>query len=589
MTEESKSPNRTLIIVLAVGALVLALGAGVIAAVVILGGDDTAEGAEVAQSAALMPEDTFMFAAFNPHLDQAENYEVIERAWGDSPLIQMGLGEILSSMEKDGFSYKDDIEPWLGDEISFGMMGDLAGMMFLGVESSFSGIPGQLPQMDEIPEIPQFVITVATSDADASKAFMRDLRDKSGEEGVQWEDTVYQGVDIAHSDPGSQGEPAMAYAVVDNALVIAVGGLEPMQAVVDAWAGTSQNLTNNQDFQDVLAKLPAGQIGYGYVDVGAYMDALMEAAGSELAGVAPELINPEQYAAFKGAGFSGGFESNGLRVDFVTLYDKDALPEDMLGTQEISDQTAGRVPAGALIYLAGAGLGDQVQMLLDTVQSMPDQPEDLEEQLQMMTAFLGVTFEELIEMLSGEFALAVAADPGGLGGDSSMPVGVGFLLEAKDEGKFERLINSISSLVSLSGEMELGKETIGGVEVATIPGQTSEDVLAGVGVGEGYFVIATNRELLETAFGGGDDNLADAEAYKTAVAPLPETRSGLFFMNMSQFLALAEGAMDPMERESFAEAKPVLGPIKAISAGAEPFDANKDSMSGVLFFLIESE
>jgi hypothetical protein len=589
MTEESKSPNRTLIIVLAVGALVLALGAGVIAAVVILGGDDTAEGAEVAQSAALMPEDTFMFAAFNPHLDQAENYEVIERAWGDSPLIQMGLGEILSSMEKDGFSYKDDIEPWLGDEISFGMMGDLAGMMFLGVESSFSGIPGQLPQMDEIPEIPQFVITVATSDADASKAFMRDLRDKSGEEGVQWEDTVYQGVDIAHSDPGSQGEPAMAYAVVDNALVIAVGGLEPMQAVVDAWAGTSQNLTNNQDFQDVLAKLPAGQIGYGYVDVGAYMDALMEAAGSELAGVAPELINPEQYAAFKGAGFSGGFESNGLRVDFVTLYDKDALPEDMLGTQEISDQTAGRVPAGALIYLAGAGLGDQVQMLLDTVQSMPDQPEDLEEQLQMMTAFLGVTFEELIEMLSGEFALAVAAAPRGLGGDSSMPVGVGFLLEAKDEGKFERLINSISSLVSLSGEMELGKETIGGVEVATIPGQTSEDVLAGVGVGEGYFVIATNRELLETAFGGGDDNLADAEAYKTAVAPLPETRSGLFFMNMSQFLALAEGAMDPMERESFAEAKPVLGPIKAISAGAEPFDANKDSMSGVLFFLIESE
>ena len=133
MAEESRSSNRTLIIVLAVGALVLALGVGIIAAAVILGGEDAAEG-EVAQSAALMPEDTFMFAAFNPHLDQAENFEVIEKVWGDSPLIETGLGEILSSMEKDGVSYKDDIEPWLGDEISFGMMGDLAGMMFLGVD-----------------------------------------------------------------------------------------------------------------------------------------------------------------------------------------------------------------------------------------------------------------------------------------------------------------------------------------------------------------------------------------------------------------------------------------------------------------------
>jgi hypothetical protein len=360
-----------------------------------------------------------------------------------------------------------------------------------------------------------------------------------------------------------------------------------MQTVIDAHDST--NLADNQDYQAVMVKLPAGHIGYGYIDLGAYLDAALEAAESELSGISSELINLEQVEAFRGAGYSVGFEPNGLRVDFVMVYDEDALPEELPGAEASPNKAVERVPSSTLLYFSGTGLDSFLQGALDAMQAMPDQPEDLDEQLQMMTAMLGVTMDELMVMLSGEYAVAIAHDPSGLGGDSSTPVGVSLLIEAKDEEQFTDLINSVSALLGFSGEMALQKETIGGVEVTTIPGQTSDDFGAGVGVGNGFFVIATSRELLETAFGGGGDTLDNNATYLEAVAPLPEKRAGLMFINMEALLDIVAETMGPAERESFDQARPVLAPIRAISAAAEPFGANNDSVSGTLFILIESE
>jgi len=62
---------------------------------------------------------------------------------------------------------------------------------------------------------------------------------------------------------------------------------------------------------------------------------------------------------------------------------------------------------------------------------MPDQAEDMDEQLQMMTAMLGVSVDELVEMLSGEFAIAIMHDPAGIGGDPSVPWARAFCLRPK--------------------------------------------------------------------------------------------------------------------------------------------------------------
>jgi hypothetical protein len=586
MVQETRKSNRNLTIALAVGALLFALV--VVGAVLffVLGKGGSGEGAAAAESAKMMPADTMMYASFNPRLDQAKNYEVIQKAWGDNPVIQKGLEELLASMDMGGMSWKNDIQPWLGDEIAFGLGPDFFMALGGAVDNTFAqieqGLSGEAvtPSAPEMAEVPQFYAAIATQDQAASDKFLAKLRAEAEKDGAVFQETDYKGVQVVYQ------ESELAYATVGDYVVLAAGGLEAMQAVIDAHEGV--NLAESQAYKDVLAKLPADQVMYGFMDMGSYMEAMLEMAGPAMVEIPKELFDPDMLKAFKGAGFSLGFEPNGVRVDFAVTYDKAAIPEDMLNTRTSPNKTAGRLPSGTLLYISGIGLGDGVQMVLDAVKAMPDAPPDLDESLQMLTAFLGVSVDELVEMLSGEFALAVTHEPAGLGGDPSVPVGVSVLLEAKDEEKFEKLINSVATLAAMGGGLQLGEETINDVAIKTIPNPENGEMIAGMGVGQGYFAVGTSQVLLEAAFGGGA-KLADDAIYKAAIAPLPGKNSGIFFLNLGGLFDIIGEAMSPWERESFEEARPILEPIKAISAAAEPYNKDKNSASGTLFILIESE
>jgi len=595
MASESKSSNRNLFIILSVAALVLVVAAGAVIVAIVLGRGDSGEGASIAESAKLMPNDTLGYFAFNPHLDQVKNFDAIEKVWGNNPLLEKGLAKMLNSMQEEGLDYEADIQSWLGDEVAVAVGAGALATMSGSFDTSFDqlgdalaggSVEAPMDQMQDVP-VPEFIIVAATKDTSASDSFLDKLKAEAEKQGNAWQETVYNGVEILFLEPESEGEPGVAFATVDNYVVLAAGGPESIQAVIDAKDGS--HLAENQNFQDVMDKLPADQAGYGYLDMNAYMDAMLQAMGPALAELPTELLNPEQWDAVKGVGVSFGFETNGLRVDFVSVYDQNTVPESPMMAQAIANVAAERIPADALFYVSGSGLGGMVQTMMDAVKAMPDQPEDLDEQLQLITAMLGVSFDELIEMLSGEFALAVTSDPAGLGGDPSMPVGVSFLLEAKDEAKFQNLLNSVSGLLKLSGEMDLTKGTVAGVEVMMIPGFTSSDPVAGLGVGNGFFAIATNEGLLEAAFGGDVAKLSNDPTYQTVLGQLPKEVSGILFMNMEEMMGIVTQAMGPSYLESFEEAQSFFGPIKAIGAGVESFSNDRDSAAGTLFILIESD
>ena len=79
MVDETKSSNRTLVLALAVGAILLTVVVGILIVVMVLGRDGSGEGAATADSAKFMPDDTLVFAAFNPHLDQVRTLRSSKR------------------------------------------------------------------------------------------------------------------------------------------------------------------------------------------------------------------------------------------------------------------------------------------------------------------------------------------------------------------------------------------------------------------------------------------------------------------------------------------------------------------------------
>jgi hypothetical protein len=585
MESTSQSRNQRRTTYLAIGALGIALVAAAFLLVSILQGGSGAD-INVAQSAKLMPADSFSFTAFNPHLDQAKNFNVL-KAWVDNAQIQQALAEMQSSMQAAGIDYRTDIQPWLGDEVGLGMDPEMLSSVFMAGERMENALSGEF----DAAQAPQMTIALATKDKGASDQFLAKLRAKA-EEQVEMvlKETEYKNIPVVYSEPQSQGEPGFAYATVGDFVVITVGGLEPMQAAIDAWEG--DNLTTNQNYKDVLDKLPAEQMGYGYLDMAAYTGALSQAAATEMADLPADLYDTGQFEAIKAVGYSAGLASDGIQVDFVAVYDKAALPEQLAAIGAIAGKTAERAPGDTLFYVSGSGLDQFLKMGLDMAKSMDEGSGELDEQLEMGTAMLGLSMDDLIGMLSGEYAVMVAPDPSGLGGDASMPVGVGVLLEAQDQEKFEKLLNSVNTLLAFDGETALSEETINGVNVVTMANPDGSGMVAGWGVGNGFFAGGTNDQLLQAAFGGASERLVDNALFKAATKNLPSQYASLSFVNVEGLLDTMSRALPTVaggEEQSFDEARPLLDPIKAIAAATEPFSTSKTWSSGKIFFLIKTE
>jgi hypothetical protein len=593
MVNETQSSNRRSVIILAIGALVLVAIAAILIVTLVLRGGDSGEGV-TAEAAKLMPADTLFFMSMNPDLTAADNFDVVRQAWGDIPEFAKAVdnwpGVLFEDVEE--MDYATDIGSWLGSEISIGMMGDLTAIMSQGMEMSLSGIAGESPEMGAVPAVPQFVVTAATQDTAASDKFLAKLRGQVEKDGTVLQETDYQGIQIVYSESKSEEEPGMAYATFDGSIVFTVGGLETMQSVIDARDG--DNLAGSAVFEKTMSALPEGSAGFGYMNMGQLSEALLNAieetsaemGASEQAALGA--LDPEQIKAFEGAGFSFGFESNGIRFDAVTVYDKDKLPESMPATAN-PNKAVSHTPADTLVYLSSADLGGVVKSIMDLAMTQPDMGmEDFEESLEMLETQLGIKLDDLYEALSGEFSVAITYDAAGIMGDPSVPVGALLQLENKKEETFKQLM-SVAGLALLgSGSDMVDTVEIGDVSVTLVKGPTGEPIV-GWGLSKEFFALGTSQKLLETAFDGGA-KLADDPTFKAVTAALPEDNAGYFYLNLAQGMDVVYQAMSGWEQEDFdREARPVLEPIKALGAASQPVSRDKDTASTTLFLLLEGQ
>jgi hypothetical protein len=388
--------------------------------------------------------------------------------------------------------------------------------------------------------------------------------------------------------PDDQGDYDVAYATVDNYVVLAGGGLEVMQAVIDAKDG--DNLAGTELYTKVVDKLPSGSLGFGYANAGPLMETFMSALEDAPDMGASELemmgaMGMDQAEAFQGGGFSFGFEPNGIRFDAVSVYDKDALPEAAL-SEIVPNETLNHVPDDTLIFLSSTGLGSALQGILDMAASMPDAgAEDLDESMDMLESQLGLKMDDVFNALSGEFSLALTRDSGLLG-DPSIPMGLLVQFENKDPDTFEQIMNLAGlAILSLGEDIDVDESDIGEVSVTLVNGPDGT-TMVGWGLSEEFFTLGTSQSLLEVAFEGGD-TLADDETFKATTALLPKKNSGYAYMNLADSLDLIYMMMSDSEKADFDEARDVLGPVKAIGAAGEPITREKDSSMSTFFILLE--
>ncbi len=583
MSIDAKHWNRRPIISLAVASLLVAFTVIVtVFLVVTQAKSDATKEVSLASSASIVPFDTFTFVSFNPHLDQTDSFDVTKQAWTDTTLLKEALTEFQRLIKVENLDLAAEISPWMGNEMSFAIVGDIVSLV--SKEVSWGKTALVISKA-----MPEMVVAISTQDRAASNQFLDQLGAGMDEKNTAFLETDYKDVKVFYTEPIHEGDWGVAYATFDDWVVLTTGGLETMKTIIDA-SQEGPTLAENPDYAAVLERLPPDQVGYAYLDLDTYIQAGLAAAGPELEEIPIEALDSNDLRAFKKIGFSVDLEPNGVHVNMVMTFDQGTPLSEIVGTKSIPNSAANFVPDSTFFYCSTSGLDQIVQVGLDIVKSNPDLAmPNFDQSIELLEGILGIKVQDLLNMLSGEFALALNPGPSQVAEASSLPLGLSLLIEAKHYTEYEELLAKIAVMMKRFTDINVSAKFIDDAQAWTLEDPVTKGTLAAWGVDENFFILASAEELLKVAFGDRGAKLADDAIYQAVMDALPDTGGVFLYVDLNKFGGLVGQNMSPEEQEKNNQTDPdFVDSIKALGFVSEPLKPEKGAVSSELFVLIGS-
>ena len=471
--------------------------------------------------ATMVPADApiYIEATVRPEGEMLESFNstVTKLTGGQEPgeLIQQALDEEIS---EDGFSYSEDIEPWLGQRMG-----------------------GFVTDFDPTTEDGEGAVAIAVSDADAAQDFLGKARE-SGDE--PFTDETYEGVDYVAGDGAAIG--------IDGDFML-IGTEQGFRDAVDAGAGDS--LADDSEASSEREDVPENSIFSAYVDTQSVID-LIESSG-ELSGA--QLRQFEQQVAQYSEGTISAWGV--VADDAMTLAGSAPAPTDAAGPSDLVTP----FPSDAWFAFAASDFGSQLEA------SLAQFEEGFKAGFQS-TAPPGFPAPEIdplaeIEKATGidlERDLSWIGDVGGfVRGSGIFDLGGALVAEATDEQAAADTVDRLSAALGRERSVQISP-TDGGFDV-TIPGAP---VGAQVAVQDGRFVAAAGDVTVDEAL-SPDETLEDSDRFSTAREALGEDLTPSFFLDFAPVLELIESTGQATSDPDYQAAKPYLDALDYVVAGSQ--------------------
>jgi hypothetical protein len=471
------------------------------------GGDKGADPAKVAPKNSLV----YFTAQVRPEGDQKEAVDSIaKKVLGvDDPgkRIQTLLDQSIKESDSK-LSYKDDIEPWLGQRAA------------VAVTSFGSGA-----------ESTQAAGIFASKDNDKAKDAINKLADEQKPKPATKE---YEGVEYRYADNTAVG-------VVDD---FVVAGTEPgLKAVVDASKGES--LADNKQYSDA-ADGSDEKLGFGYVDTKALLSAL--GANGQLPNGAQSL------QGLIGAANQPITVSLAATASKVTL---EAVAAVTKAAEAKQSELLPDLPGDSWLALGLPGVGATIKNTLDQFGGGVGAGL-VQTATQQIKAATGLDLQKDILPTFGEVALFVR-------GSGILTVGGGIVIKPDDPAAARRVMAKLPALIRRFGAsdgLKVASANVGGaagvrVTVPGLPGSI-DAVLKGDRLVIAYTDAATREALAPKS------TLADSEDYKSATASLEGAVPALFL----SFPPITELAAAASPKDA-AQIKQYLGAFATLAAGTQ--------------------
>jgi len=578
----------------------------------------------------VMPATTLMFASLHTQPDQLPNFNVIAEAWqGSKEARQIESGLELALMAT-GFSWEDDIRPWLGERISLGVI-DVGSVQL----ATAGALPSSSPSLQA--ELPGIVVAAQTIDRAKSDAFLANLRKELEKQAdnpyaqATVQDDTYRGIPVVYlkSEPSGDVLYAMptiepAYATVNDTIVFAVSYNALKKAIDASLDGT--NLTQSANFNNTMGALPAEHLAAYYIDMPAYVNAIAQQAAAqndltndflnEMPDSQKQLFEQmmkdqeirqqamlETAKAIGGMGLTMSYEPTGVRFDTALQIEPSRLPEAQRQLYEanlkpISGKIPDALPASTFVLLNSKNLAGAIKPLFDPALPNPyslfsgsnsamssllalgDMTQSLKEFQQRLGLDLNA---DLIGLLDGEYAVTLMskpveqsdAQPGAL----NVPIEFALLFESSDVNRLAGNVEKVlqTALAETPGSTTLERTDRGYTALI----ERGEPALA-YGVVDGRFVIGTGPDTLAAIDDADRAPLTADATYKAATAILPGTRTNIGYLNFTPVWEMVAGSLNdqpcvpcnylqPFKWLSYADEAPANGLQRGtVHIGIEP-------------------
>jgi len=452
-----------------VGGILLVVAVGIIALYMALGLHRKNQIAEI------IPEDTALIISVNPSpLQLYQIYKNSENLLDSGAVFaaipgMVDVGEALvdtlpSNIEID---IQRDILPWVGAEASLAIFYD-AVYASIDSEPGFGSSVLAKPIDASSYDGPQVMAVVATRNQRASRDFLDRLRVQLEDEGVDFDLRDYRDVSITEvvSDP----DFPLAYATFHHLVVIATD-INILMDAIDASQGDSGPVLAEQaGYQDTLGELRGNRLGYVFINWPQVIESFSDL--NEL-----DSISFGNLDAIENLGISYSLAENGLRFDYAVQYDLGELtPTQIQAYQQpaLNNSLPELTPEDTILYLSGQNLSLLWRSTKEMGQSgdevfpdveMPDAAtiEDIEQEIETET---GVHLtRDIINKLTGEYALAAIPDSGGLFGDEDIPLGFIFFAQVEDKDRLHRSLYDLIKTFAQIADIELNQDEFNNIEV----------------------------------------------------------------------------------------------------------------------------
>jgi hypothetical protein len=475
----------------------------------------------------LVPEDAAVYfnAFLNPSRNQKRAIRDLLEKFDKAPTPDEATDELANlinqGLEDVGLTFQDDIDPWLGRQVSI-------------FASDFT--EGS----------PTAAALIATEDIEATREMIAKLDESSDEDPEQ---KTYQGLEYDFYAGDTDGDP-VASGFVDDFWV--VGTESGFQAVVDASEGDS--LADNDRFEEAAGALSDDHLALFYLDPQRLLDAA-ETSGD---------ITPDQIDALEAipgvklseptAGiFYARADGFALEVASRTTEEDSSLVEN-LGESGLLPQ----LPGESWLALGTSEVGELAFEFLKVVEEQnPGTVETFDAQL---SSEAGLTLEEDILGWMGDAGLFVE-------GTGLFVLEGAIVIESTDPETSEATIETLADLAASQGApvSPVEVEGLSGFAITNSPElpQPINIVAGGDRVVIGYGDGATAEAI------GAEETLADSESFQAAGDALGEDFDTTFYLEVPAIVALIEGFIptdDPVYRD---DVKPWIDPLIHVVAGSK--------------------